>query len=118
MHFRESQHHVDDERVAEEADDTHDGVKDLVDQRNDRQIGLAVLDRRVLMILRVIDTRPVYHARYRACYRRVHLVLCILFIKFLEKEKKFLQEISGISISSSFPRRGDFSLVRGSEICL
>lgn len=102
LHFRESQHHVDDECVAEEADDADDGVKNLVDQRNDRQIGLAVLDSRVLLTryLRVIDTRAAYHGCYRACHRGVHLDFEYLFIKlFSSKKKNFLKPLIFLLLS-------------------
>lgn len=97
MHLRESQHHVDDQRIAEEAHDAHDGVENLVDQRNDRQIGLAVLDRRVLLARyqRVIDARGAHHGRAR--YRAVHLDRRFIDTDFF-LEKKFLLFINFLEI--------------------
>jgi len=56
LHLGEAQHHVDDQSVAEQADDAHQRVEDLIDQGDDRQIGLAVSHR---VVVRQIVVRQV-----------------------------------------------------------
>jgi len=56
LHLGEAQHHVDDQGVAEQADDAHQRVEDLVDQSDDRQIGLAVPHR---VVVRQVVVRQV-----------------------------------------------------------
>lgn len=110
MHLRESQHHVDDQRIAEEAHDAHDGVENLVDQRNDRQIGLAVLDRRVLLARyqRVIDARGAHHGRAR--YRAVHLDRRFIDTVLPRKKISPLYKFSRDLRSNLRDLRGDQSL--------
>lgn len=59
LHLRETQNNVDDQSVAEKSDHANDGVEDLIDQRDNRQIGVAV--RAVVRQIVVSDVLSVIH---------------------------------------------------------